>query len=194
MRWVLVHPGFRSRTGSHEQGTNLPQRRQCVLPLRRRQLSVRCVMTVSKWSCEPVPKKTLKLTCLRCSRFAPRSLFNCGIQVHCKGERRVVLAAARRRGEVFRYRFPRPGASDQTHRRTVGKERREVTETSYLTLYSFTASSLISSPSPGRSLKVTQPFTGLSGSLKITSAANQFGTRTSARHPLGTAACKCRSK
>jgi hypothetical protein len=25
---------------SHEQGANLPQRRQCVLPLRRRQLSV----------------------------------------------------------------------------------------------------------------------------------------------------------
>jgi hypothetical protein len=27
-------PGFRSRTGSHEQGTNLPQRRRCVLPLK----------------------------------------------------------------------------------------------------------------------------------------------------------------
>ncbi len=78
-----VEPGFRSRTGSHEQGTNLPQRRQCILPLRRRQLSVRCVTTVSKWSCELAPKKTLKLTveCLHCSRFASRSLFNCGIRV-----------------------------------------------------------------------------------------------------------------
>jgi hypothetical protein len=77
-------PGFRSRTGSHEQGTNLPQRRQCVLPLRRRQLSVRCVTTVSKWSCEPEPKKTLKLTveCLRCSRFVPSSFFNCGIRLN----------------------------------------------------------------------------------------------------------------
>ena len=56
-----VELGFRSRTGRHEQGTNLPQRRQCVLPLRRRRLSVRCVTTVSKCSCEPAPKKTLKL-------------------------------------------------------------------------------------------------------------------------------------
>lgn len=61
---------------------------------------------------------------------------------------------------------------------------------SYLTLYSFAASSLISSPIPGCSLKVTQPFTGLGGSLKITLAAIQFGTRTSALHPLGTAASK----
>jgi hypothetical protein len=32
-------------------------------------------------------KKTLKLTveCLRCSRFAPRSLFNCGIRAEHSG-------------------------------------------------------------------------------------------------------------
>jgi hypothetical protein len=43
---------------------------------------VRCVTTVSQWSCEPERKKTLKLTveCFRCSRFAPRSLFNCEIR------------------------------------------------------------------------------------------------------------------
>jgi hypothetical protein len=54
---TTIEPGFRSRTGSHEQGTNLPQQRQCVLPLRRRQLSVRCVTTVSKMELRAGAKK-----------------------------------------------------------------------------------------------------------------------------------------
>jgi hypothetical protein len=41
-------PGFRSCAESHEQGANLPQRRQCILPLRRRQLSVRSVPTLKQ--------------------------------------------------------------------------------------------------------------------------------------------------
>jgi hypothetical protein len=84
-RSTPLSPDSAVRTGSREQGTNLPQRRQCVLPLRRRRLSVRCVTTVSKWSCEPEPKKTLKLTveCLHCSWFAPSSLFNCRIRAEC---------------------------------------------------------------------------------------------------------------
>jgi hypothetical protein len=40
---------------------DLPERRQCVLPLRRRQLSVQCVTTVSKWKRRAGAKKALKL-------------------------------------------------------------------------------------------------------------------------------------
>jgi hypothetical protein len=43
--------------GSHEQGANLPQRRQCILPLRGRQLSLRCVTPSSEWKRRAAAKK-----------------------------------------------------------------------------------------------------------------------------------------